>query len=44
MMNILSSTVVTIDLAKAQYDLGLIYTEAQKLGIDMGSLEDYGFD
>ena len=35
---------MNINLANAQYDLEQIYTEAQKIGIDVGDMAEYGFE
>lgn len=35
---------VNIDLSSSQYNLSDLYTEAQKLGMDMADLTEYGFD
>ena len=33
-----------ISIEDNQFDLAKLYGEAQKVGIDMGELEEYGFD
>ena len=46
-MNVLDNVqdmMVNIDLTKSQYDLKMLYDEAQKLGMDMDDLKEYGFD
>ena len=35
---------MNLDLSNAQYNLELIYTEAQKIGIDVGEVIEYGFE
>ena len=42
--NKISESITNINLDHAQHDLELIYTEAQKIGIDVGELVEYGFE
>ena len=35
---------VNIDITKASFDVDLMVEEAQKLGVDVGNLSEYGFD
>ena len=35
---------MNIDLTNSQYNLQSLYEEAQKLGLDIEDLKDYGFD
>lgn len=35
---------VNIDLTNSQYNLQSLYEEAQKLGMDIDDLREYGFD
>ena len=42
--NKISDSITNINLGNAQYDLEEIYTEAQKIGIDVGDLVEYGFE
>ena len=36
--------VMNVDITNAQFDMVSLYEEAQKLGLDIGDLKDYGFD
>ena len=36
--------VVNFDISNMQFDAEKMYQEAQKVGLDIGDLEDYGFD
>ena len=36
--------IVNIDMEKSQFDLGLLFEEAGRIGMDFGDLEEYGFD
>ena len=31
-------------MTKAQFNVDMVFEEAQKLGLDFGDLEEYGFD
>ena len=44
MANDLSDYVMNVDMSVAQFDIDLIVEEAQKLGVDFGDLQDYGFE
>ena len=35
---------MNVDLTNLQFDAHSLYEEAQKLGMDAGDLEDYGFE
>jgi len=35
---------MNLDLSNAQYNLESIYTQAQKIGIDVGDMIEYGFE
>ena len=36
--------IVNIDLSQAQFNADLLFEEANKLGMDFGDLQEYGFD
>lgn len=35
---------MNLNLSDAQYNLESIYTEAQKIGLDVGDMIEYGFE
>lgn len=35
---------INIDLSDSQFDLEALFEEAQKIGMDLGDLTEYGFD
>jgi hypothetical protein len=43
-MDSVQDLMVNVDLSNSQYNLKLIYEEAQKLGMDIDDLKEYGFD
>lgn len=43
-INNIQEMVLNIDLRDAQFDIDKLYEEAQKIGVDVGDLSDYGFD
>ena len=38
------SNVIELDLSSEMFDVKKLYNEAQKAGLDIGDLEEYGFD
>ena len=42
--NKISEKITDLSIENAQYDLESIYTEAQKIGIDVGDMVEYGFE
>ena len=39
-----SNYMMNVDIMSAQFDPYLLFDEAQKLGLDIGDLKEYGFD
>ena len=38
------NNVIELDLSDEMFDMKKLYSEAQKAGLDIGDLEEYGFD
>ena len=43
-MNNMKDYVLNVDVTKAQFDIDIMVDEAQKLGLDLGDLKEYGFN
>ena len=40
----ISNYLVNLDLSSAQFDMDLMLEQADKLGMDLGDLQEYGLD
>jgi len=43
-MDDVQDLMVNVDLTNSQYSLSMLFDEAQKVGMDLDDLKEYGFD